>query len=377
MKRRPVIHVDAAVVGAGVAGLATALHLSRSKKFKVLVIEREKALGGHASGRNAGMIRQAVSDPFIARLAAESRRVFTAASRSWKFSLRPNGSMLLAREADAEALVSIRRAASKPGIRTLFLSPAEALRRVPALEGVDFDRTLFCPGDALVDTEALLAGFQAALRRNGAGLWLGASPLALTRADGLFRITFADREVFTPKIVNAAGAWCADLALKMGAQKIPLVPYRRHLFVSRPVRWDQRGWPFVWDLTREFYFRPEGRALLFSPCDKEPAGSKELGARREPVFGRARTLALKKMRDYPALSGMGIARAKSGLRTMTPDGRFVIGEDARLEGFYWVAGLGGHGVTTCFAVGRLAGDIIMGRKTDPSLARAFAPARFA
>ena len=71
-----------------------------------------------------------------------------------------------------------------------------------------------------------------------------------------------------------------------------------------------------------------------------------------------------------------IQSAKSGLRTMTPDGRFVIGEDPKLKGFFWVAALGGHGVTTSFAVGDLASDLILGRKTDRNIAQALSPRRF-
>ena len=53
------IETDILVIGGGVAGLSTAYHLSLNGKKNVVVVEQEKILGGHASGRNAGMIRQA------------------------------------------------------------------------------------------------------------------------------------------------------------------------------------------------------------------------------------------------------------------------------------------------------------------------------
>jgi glycine/D-amino acid oxidase-like deaminating enzyme len=77
-----------------------------------------------------------------------------------------------------------------------------------------------------------------------------------------------------------------------------------------------------------------------------------------------------------ALGRLGLGGARSGLRTMTPDGRFVVGEDPRRRRFYWVAGLGGHGVTTCFSVGKLAADMIMGRTVDKKLQKALSPRRF-
>ena len=73
---------------------------------------------------------------------------------------------------------------------------------------------------------------------------------------------------------------------------------------------------------------------------------------------------------------ISIQSVKSGLRTMAPDGRFVVGEDPRLKGFFWVAGLGGHGVTASFSVGDLASDLILGRKREKYLVNALSPGRF-
>jgi len=85
-------------------------------------------------------------------------------------------------------------------------------------------------------------------------------------------------------------------------------------------------------------------------------------------------LAEKIERYIPALSDVSISRGWAGFRTLTPDGRFVIGWDPKVEGLFWVAGLGGHGVTTSSAVGALAVDLMLGgpEKKSP----AFAPDRF-
>lgn len=61
-------------------------------------------------------------------------------------------------------------------------------------------------------------------------------------------------------------------------------------------------------------------------------------------------LAEKLQRYAPRMEHLPIRRSWEGLRTLTPDGRFVVGWDPRLEGFFWVAGLWGYGVTTSAAV---------------------------
>jgi glycine/D-amino acid oxidase-like deaminating enzyme len=53
----------------------------------------------------------------------------------------------------------------------------------------------------------------------------------------------------------------------------------------------------------------------------------------------------------------------------------VIGADPVRPGLFHVAGLGGFGVGTSWAVGELAADAIEGRARNDELARASSPAR--
>jgi glycine/D-amino acid oxidase-like deaminating enzyme len=45
-----------------------------------------------------------------------------------------------------------------------------------------------------------------------------------------------------------------------------------------------------------------------------------------------------------------------------------------VKGFFWVAGLGGHGVTISSAIGALAGDLLVGKERRE--AADFSPERF-
>jgi glycine/D-amino acid oxidase-like deaminating enzyme len=89
----------------------------------------------------------------------------------------------------------------------------------------------------------------------------------------------------------------------------------------------------------------------------------------------AELLAEKIRQQFPGIADVAIRKSWAGLRTLSNDGRFVIGWDSKVRGFFWVAGLGGHGVTTSSAVGALAASLIL----DPSERRGgpFSPGRFA
>jgi glycine/D-amino acid oxidase-like deaminating enzyme len=63
------------------------------------------------------------------------------------------------------------------------------------------------------------------------------------------------------------------------------------------------------------------------------------------------------------------------MRTFSKDHRFVIGPDSRLSGLHWAAGLGGHGITTGPAVGRLAAEWLVTGASSREFADAFTPER--
>ena len=123
-------------------------------------------------------------------------------------------------------------------------------------------------------------------------------------------------------------------------------------------------------MTHDIYFRPEADGLLLCACDQE-----ELPPGDPPVNGSVQELLAEKIeRHMPALSEVNIGRSWAGFRTLTPDGRFVIGWDEHIESLFWVAGLGGHGMTTSSAVGELAAELLIGGRGKRS--EAFTPERF-
>lgn len=374
--------VDTVVIGAGFAGLSTAYHLAELGAKNIIVLEQDRRPGMHASGKNAGMIRQTVADRTIARLACEGRRALQAARRKgWKdFCFERRGSVLLAGSRDAAELEKIMATARAEGIGARRLSKGQAARIAPALQGAHFDEALFCPTDAFVDIQALLAGFVEALRRRKVEIFYNHPLHSIRRVkNSSFRLRAGKNEIVTRRIVNAAGAWAGKVARKAGAADIPLKAYRRHLYITGPLRTGRKAWPFVWDISHEVYFRPLGVRLLLSPCDKvfvREAEGADVRPFEKPDPRMEKSLFDKLNQLSPRLPRLNIQTKQAAFRTMTPDGRFVIGEDPKLEGFFWVAGLGGHGVTTCFSVGRLAARLMLGKGVNPFLQRALSPRRF-
>jgi D-arginine dehydrogenase len=351
---------DALIIGSGFAGAATAFHLSEIFQGSILVIEREQVPGVHASGRNASLVLQSVADPAIRGVVAASTREY-AKLRS-ELGFRKTGSLLLGTPGRLEGLRETDLVESS-------IRDADAVRqRVPLLEGHAFEAALETPGDGVIDIWALLQYYLAGARSRGVTVRLSCEVQGLS-GSGPFRVETSRGSLEAAYLINAAGAWAGAVAAMAGATQQPLRPWKRHLLALKGIAAIDPDWPFVWNLEPEFYFRPDSQGLLFSICDEEEDSSLETLV-SEGISERAAELVWKQL---PAMRDAAERDVWSCFRTKAPDGRFVVGWDPGCQGFFWVAGLGGHGVGSSWEVGRIAASLFC--NGDAELREAFSPKR--
>ncbi len=362
------------IIGAGFAGAATAYHLARRGVKDILILEQENQAGFHSSGRNAAMARQVLPEPAMAALAREGAAFMRSLPPDWPTPavLEQNGSLLLGSGEGWQKLIRDSESAKRQGIEVECWSPEKAKERVPVLKDASFEGGLWCSTDGVVDIHALLTGYLKIATARGARVRYGCNVKQIdVRDDCVSGVALLDGEVIkADAVINAAGAWAGSIGKLAGAIDISLRPLRRHLFVTAPLAWVDQRWPFVWDVSHDFYFRPEAGGLLLCACDQE-----EMAPGVPPTDNAVVEALAEKIKSYlPAASDVAIKKSWAGLRTFSPDGRFVIGWDPRIHGFFWVAGLGGHGMTTSYAVGNLAAELILNKNED--LGKDFDPARF-
>jgi D-arginine dehydrogenase len=362
------------IIGGGIAGATTAYHLARHGATQISILERERTCGYHASGRNAAMIRQVTSSLPVTAMAREGALFFVHPPADWEvpLSFRQTGSLILASGGAMAELERFVAVAGTFGIPVEFWSRERAIDRVPILEDAVLDGALWFPTDGVIDVHALLEGYLHGMRAAGGQVRTDVRATGFQfRGGRVSAVETGDSAIAADIVINAAGAWASEIGRMAGATSLPLRPCRRHLLSTGPAEGVDPEWPFVWDVAHEFYFRPESGGLLLSPCDEEEFTPSDAPA--DPAFQVA--LAEKLHQFAPRLLEFRIQTAWAGLRTLTPDGRFVIGWDPLIENFFWVAGLGGHGVTTSPAYGKLAAQIIAGDR--PAGADGLTPGRFA
>jgi D-arginine dehydrogenase len=358
------------VVGAGIAGATTAFHLA-IRGERSLVLEKELLPGTHSSGRNAAILRTLVGDPVLQRLASRSHAFYLSPPEGFSPTEVLNRvGVILAAPAEAAAILE-RWAGDGSDTGAGWIEPSELYRRVPILSRL-VERAILRSDEGVLDVHAILEGFLRGAKERGAEIRGGCSVDRLVlRGNRVAGIRAGEDFIPASRVVLAGGGWVKTLAEDAGLAA-PIVPYRRHLMVTTPVQEVRPDWPVVWIAGDEFYFRPESGGLLISVCDSTAVPS-DLG---ETVDASVLDiLAAKVSRWIPSLAGAGVARMWAGMRTFAPDHRFVIGPDSRVDGLFWVAGLGGHGMTCAPAVGALAADWILDGGSSHASAEALKPSR--
>lgn len=349
------------IVGGGIAGLSAAWHLARARAGRISLIERERLLCTHASGRNAAIFRPLEAEASLARLAARSLELFEELSPGRPL-VELSGLMLLART--AAALEPIRHTARELGTAHELEAPECVAARLNELN-VRGWYGLYTASGGVIDIHGLTETLGKASRALGVEIRCGAGPLALKMNDArVLGVETPDGEVVeADDVVLAAGAWNAEVGRTAGLT-LPLTPVRRHLALLEPRRLMPSTMPVVWSLDDEVYFRREGQRVLASPCDETAWSARAPQAELQCVAPLARKL---------GAIDEGLGRAKvvrhwACLRTFAPDRRPVIGRDPRVAGVHWLAGFGGFGMTTGVGAGELLALSFAGQEPPAGLA---------
>ena len=360
------MHARVAIVGGGIAGLATAYHLARAAT-SVTLFEREPLVATHSSARNAA-IYTGVSEGAWGDLSRRSRELLDGMVGRTQW-LRQDGFIhVAADEAVLSDEIVLARAA---GVPYVVMGRRELEERIPVLAKGCAEAGVLLPEAGVLDINAITAHLARGAQGAGARIAVGHDVARVSVHAGRVRgVDLANGHVHeADAVVLAPGAWAASLGASCGAA-LPLQPLRRHLMqLDAPAHIDEHL-PTVWALgDGEVYFRPESGGVLASPCDEVPWPPS-----LPPIDEGALERLVERLSGLaPTLGDARLRRSWACLRTFAPDRLPVIGADPRVDGLYWLAALGGSGMSMGVAAGELLAAIVSGR--DHPVAAAVAPDR--
>lgn len=363
------------IVGAGLAGSATAMHLAALGEDGIVVVDPDLAGARSSSELNAGGVRATWWQPVNVELCAATIDVF-AAHRD-ELGFREDGYLWLhgpERLADALARLPMQ---NRLGREIEALTPGEVARRWPFIDQLDgVAGATFSPKDGLVSPNAVKEHYRARAREAGVrfvdrrlvtavtrdgGAVSGAELLALDDGDAAAaalegRVPDGPRErIACERVVNAAGPWAVRVADLMGAP-VPCraVPRQLSLAASREV--DLSPYGMIVD-TSDCYFHAESGELIlagYSPPGDPPGY--DFASEGRAFFERE--IWPRLAARVSAFDRLGFAGGWAGLYELSPDNSALLGAvDGVAEG-YEIHSFSGRGVMQSWAAGLCLAELI-------------------
>ncbi|MBL8384676.1 MAG: FAD-binding oxidoreductase [Burkholderiales bacterium] len=356
---------DVLIVGGGAIGSAAALFLRRAPRAPtVTVIEPDPTYALASTPRATGGVRRLFSCPENIRMSQASMAFFdrfaeqvAVAGEAPDLGWKAGGYLFVVDERAAPILERNARLQQSLGVEVHLLDRAALGARYPSMRTDDLTLAAWSPGDGWLDPNAVLTGLRRKAQDLGAA-YVRDRVVGIARDGarvGAVRLA-SGREIAAGAVVNAAGAWSADVCAMIG-MALPVSPMRRFEHYVE-IAGTLEPLPLIKDLDR-LVLRPEGRGYSVGLVD----GSEQRGYRFDvdhTYFPRVVWPALA--HRLPAFEALRLKSEWSGLYDENElDGNMILGNwPGRAENFYVAAGFSGHGLMHAPAVGQALAELIVG-----------------
>lgn len=220
------IHYDVIVVGAGVIGMSVATALLESKPgIKVLIVEKEKAPGKHASGRNSGVLHSGFyysPESLKARFCRDGNRELRILCHEAGIPIFECGKVVVTQnESEENRLETLFERGQNNGV-DLEILPVERLSKFEPLARTH-RRFLWSPNTAISDSSEVIRAMRTRLERMG-GEVRTETEIQLTLSGG--EVCLADNQYSFDHLINAAGAQSDRLGKQVGvAEDYAMIPF--------------------------------------------------------------------------------------------------------------------------------------------------------
>ena len=352
---------DVLIIGGGLMGFSTALQLAM-RGTRCTVLDQDSP-GRHASGVNAGGLRQLNRDPAEVPLSVAAAAMWhnIEALVDSDCDTHFPGQIRVA-ENSADMLALEERAAM---IRALGFEHEEIIGRKELYKLVP-ELAPHCKGALICRNDGYGRPFHAldAFRRKARSL--GVEFRASTRVDALvhradeWQVSTPKGEFHAPVLVNCAGAWAGHIAAALG-DTAPVKPGAPMLMITE--RLPRFMEPVIGAASRKLSFKQmqNGTVLIGGAHMAELDIAQQ---RTEMNWARLAVSARTVMALFPQLKNTHIVRTWAGIEAFMPDKLPVIGRSGTSPHVYHAFGFSAHGFQLAPVVGKIMSQLILDGQTD-------------
>lgn len=348
---------DIVIIGGGVMGASAAYHLAARGMQNIVLLEKEEFFGTGATGRCAGGVRYQFSTEINIKLSLESLPMLERFKEEigQEIDYRQCGYLLVAtNENDAAVFRHNVALQNSLGVGTQLLTGDDVRERLPLMRFEDAAAGTFNQKDGIVDPNSVVMGYVNAAQKMGVKAVNNAEVTGIRVSGGKVEAVETSRgEVATRLVLNAAGPW-SGLVGQMAGVSLPIVPLRRQMFTTNPLKDVPEDFPFVIDFAQSLYFHREGEGLLIGMSNQaeKPGFDQNVDEEFELVNLEA---AIERM---PLIEIASRASHWAGLYEVTPDAHPIYGK-TDVEGFLVCTGFSGHGFMHGPVSGKLMSELIL------------------
>jgi len=341
-------------------GASAAYHLAQRGMKNIVLLEKENFFGTGATGRCAGGVRYQFSTDINVKLSIESLPMIERFKEEigQDVSYRQCGYLLVATNEKEVAMFKHNvEMQNSLGVSTQLLSGDEVRARLPLMKFDDALTGTFNQKDGTVDPNSVVMGYATAAQKMGVKAISGAEVTGITVSGGnVEEVQTSLGGIKTRMILNAAGPWSGQISNMAGLQ-IPVIPLRRQMFTTNPLKEVPEDFPFVIDFAKSLYFHREGEGLLIGMSNQEekPGFDQNVDEDFELVNLEA---AIERM---PLVEKASRASHWAGLYEVTPDAHPIYG-GTPINGFTLCTGFSGHGFMHGPISGKLMSEYILDGK---------------
>lgn len=382
---------DVIIVGGGIMGCSIAWQLGKRGK-KVLILEKNDVASGSA-GATDGVVGYHTKQPGPQLdLAVQSIQMFNDMQKELgneiEFDFSAGGLQPAEDQLQYDLLNEIATRQRESGIDIHMISAEEACSLEPQL-AENIAGALYCPTSGKINPLNLTMAYARAAKKEGAVIQTETNVTGFIIEDGQVKGVHTDKgDYYSDVIVNAAGSWAGKVG-ELAGLELPIKPRKGQLAVTEPVGFFMKAtvqcaryniikfWP---DRIKDERVLRLGASLSIEQTEN---GGMIIGATREfagyekgNTFEAIDVMMKRAIRFFPGLENIDVIRFFSGFRPYTPDGLPLLGETAKLKGFYVAAGHEGDGIALSPITGKLLAELITEGKASYNI-DTFSPNRFA